>query len=75
MPAHPPQRCPPNLRQVTLVLDATTNNRTRIIPGFSIRRETLEHLGPMEKVWAKRLIAEGTWRLALEDEPLGGTST
>jgi len=52
-----------------LLFDSSSNNSgARIIPGFKIHADTLAHLGPMERVWAKKLIAEGTWRLVPDDE-------
>ena len=46
------------------MLDSPSHNPTaRIIPGFRIHADTLDHLQPMERVWAKKLIAEGTWVL------------
>lgn len=52
-----------------LLLDPATHNISpRIIPGFRIQQDTLDHLGPLERAWAKKLIAEGTWRLVLNNE-------
>ena len=44
------------------------NSNARIIPGFRIHADTLAHLAPMERVWAKKLIAEGTWIFVPDDE-------
>jgi hypothetical protein len=37
------------------------NGTARIIPGFKIHADTLARLNPIERVWANKLIAEGTW--------------
>jgi hypothetical protein len=51
------------------LLDSPAHNPTaRIIPGFKIHADTLAHLEPMERVWAKKLIAEGTWIFVPDDE-------
>ena len=51
------------------MLDSPSHNPTaRIIPGFRIHADTLDHLQPMERVWAKKLIAEGTWIFVPDDE-------
>lgn len=51
------------------LLDAPVNNpNARIIPGFRIHKDTLDSLGPLERIWARKLIDEGTWRLILDDE-------
>lgn len=51
------------------VLDAPTHNpNARIMPGFCIHRDTLEQLGPLEREFARRLIAEGTWNLVDDEE-------
>lgn len=51
------------------MLDVPAHNPTaRIIPGFKIHADTLASLGPLERVWARRLIAEGTWILVPDDE-------
>jgi hypothetical protein len=44
------------------------NPSARVIPGFRIRQDTIAHLGPMEQVWARRLISQGVWRLVPDDE-------
>lgn len=36
---------------------------TGIVQGFRIRQDVLDHLGPMERVWAQRLIEERIWHL------------
>ena len=46
----------------------TKTATARIIPGFRIHADTLAHLGPLERMWAKKLIAEGTWRLVPDYE-------
>jgi hypothetical protein len=51
------------------VLDSPSlNPNVRIIPGFKIHADTLASLAPLERVWAKRLISEGTWILVPDDE-------
>jgi len=50
------------------VLDSPTHNPTaRVIHGFTIHAETLKHLDPLERAWAKKYIAEGIWRLVDND--------
>jgi len=47
---------------------APLNPNARIIPGYCIRQDTLDHLDLIERVWALKLIREGTWRLVPNDE-------
>ncbi len=50
------------------MLDSPEHNPTaRIIPGFQIHRDALEQLGPLEREFARRLIAEGTWILVRDE--------
>lgn len=44
------------------------NPNARIIPGFCIRQDTLDHLDPFERVWARKLITDGIWRLVPDGE-------
>ncbi len=44
------------------------NPNARIIPGFKIHADTLANLAPLERVWARKLIAERTWILIPDDE-------
>ena len=39
------------------------NSNARLVHGFEIRQRTLASLAPLEREWAKKLIAEGTWVL------------
>ncbi|MEN6341040.1 MAG: hypothetical protein ABFC89_00610 [Methanospirillum sp.] len=51
------------------MLDASAHNpNARIIPGFKIHTDTLASLAPLERVWARKLIDEGTWILVPDDE-------
>jgi len=51
-----------------LLVSASNNSTARVIRGFRIRQDTIAHLGPMEQVWARRLISQGVWRLVPDDE-------
>jgi len=44
------------------------NPSGRIIEGFVIHSDTLDTLGPLERVWARKLIREGIWRLVPDAE-------
>ena len=39
------------------------HSNVRLVQGFEIRQRTLASLAPLEREWAKKLIAEGTWIL------------
>ena len=44
------------------------NSNVRLVRGFKIRQRTLASLAPLEREWAKKLIAEGTWVLVPDRE-------
>lgn len=47
---------------------SSLNPNARIISGFEIHRSTLDSLGPLEREFARKLIADKVWVLVPDDE-------
>lgn len=51
-----------------MMISAIDKPIPRRTPGYRIRQDTLDHLDPMERAWARRLIARGEWQLIPDEE-------